>query len=318
LLAQLLERLGIRPVSRSETGASAAPSALSAEPTVEEPLPEPPTVGRLSTAWRQRAQDDDWPRSALTADFGCLGDFTLIGASHVGRSHANEGKHRQDAYGFTLADESLICAVADGVSASKFGGPAADVAISHLLAALDGRFHPQAGPLTEGRLCAAIEHARRAVSGLANDIVSDRAGAMSECATTLAVAALRLTGDGHLQVTCASVGDSGVLSMARGGRFDALVGGDAEPGGGLKDFLPKSGSEVRAVTVELPQDTMVLLCTDGLIRDLELSETVRGWIADQLPRVASPTAAGHVLSYVRQGSADDRTYLAADVSGLRQ
>jgi serine/threonine protein phosphatase PrpC len=293
------------------TGAESVPPPAGRPPAAEDRLPPPPRVGRIAGSWRRRLADEQWPRSGLAADCGRLGDFALAAASAVGRSHAHEARPRQDSYGFATIGSGVACAIADGVSQTPHGGPAADAAVAAALTALtaltaDGvetRLPPSE------RLEHAVETARAAVERLARELAADAPDQERLLATTLLLAVADASDGQRLRVFLASVGDSCALQLDADGEFAELIEASAGTGP-LSDYLPKRSARLRIERFDLALDATLLLATDGVARDLQASETVRRWVAERLPVLDNPLAAAHLLAYERQGSSDDLTFLA--------
>ena len=280
-------------------------------------LPEPPSVGRVSRAWQRHLGSYEWPRTSLVADCGRIGPVHLSAASAVGRTHAHRRQQRQDAYGFKALEGGLVCAIADGVSDAQLGGPAADTAVAAALAATE----PFALCLLHERdpadvligLERLVAAAREAVEELAQGLFPDAPDAGRQCASTLLLAAVRAPGEwlGELEVSVVSVGDSSVLELTREGVIEVIVGPRAgDRAEDLRDYLPKRQARTVGRECRIARGSTLLLVTDGLALDLRASATVREWVAARLRDATTPLEAGHALSYARQRSGDDLTFVA--------
>jgi serine/threonine protein phosphatase PrpC len=280
-------------------------------PRVFEELPEPPSIGRVASTWRRQLAAEDWPRASLVADCGEIGPMTLSAASAVGRTHAHRQRQRQDAYGFKLLPEVLLCAIADGVSSAPLGGAAADVAISTALtsAGTPGVGAPK-NPLDKLEL--AVRVAGDAVHELAGRLLPGSPSALQQCATTLVLCAARIVNaEGDLEVSIAAVGDSSVMRLDPDGTVRTIIGPELNDRvEDLRDYLPKRDSKVLVAEGIIPAGSCLLLATDGFATDLRESQKVREWVAGQLWRSTTMLGAAHVLSYTRQRSSDDLTFLA--------
>jgi serine/threonine protein phosphatase PrpC len=265
-------------------------------------------VGRISSAWQRHLASTDWSRAGLVADYGTAGPLVLAAASVVGRTHAHRGLQRQDAYGFKLISGVLVCAIADGVSSSPLSGAGADVAVSAALSSAGTSTPAAAGGDFEWLQFAAC-NARRAVQRLTDEIPP---GDERQFASTLVLAAIRTDERrGHLQVSVVSIGDSSALELTPRGDINVIAGPRSTKNSQeLRDYLPYLGSEVVSRRCNLPNRSTLLLVTDGLAEDIRNSETVRNWVAEQLRATTSMVAAAHVLSYARQRSGDDLTFVA--------
>jgi serine/threonine protein phosphatase PrpC len=275
-----------------------------------EGLESPPAIGRIAGTWQQHLAASGWRRPSLAADCGVMGGWFVAAASALGRTHAHRAQERQDAYGLTLSGQTLVCAVADGVSGAEFGGPAADVAVHYALEAIDGQARERGLAVTDlGLLDVAAGQARNAVGKLSRSL---GVGA-GQCATTLLLTAVSVADreSRRMDVSVVSVGDSSVIELRADATVEVLVG----PLGGassreLGDYLPRGESAIIRRRVGVRRGSVLLLATDGLAQDLCQSPAVREWVAAQLRRATTPVAAAHVLSYQRQRSSDDLTFVA--------
>jgi serine/threonine protein phosphatase PrpC len=270
-------------------------------------LPTPPAVGRISSAWESHLASSDWPRPGLVADYGTIGPIVLAAASTTGRTHAHRGGQRQDAYGFKLISDVLVCAVADGVSSTRFGGLGADVAVATALSSADV-LPPGATRHDLEWLQFAAGRATRAVQKLADGIPEEA----SQFASTLVLAAIRRSrGRGFLHLNVLSIGDSSALELTPRNEVNVIVGPRSKKDSQkLRDYIPDSASRLVGAKCIIPARSALLLVTDGLADDLRDSETVRHWVGQQLRSATSMVAAANVLSYARQRSGDDRTFVS--------
>lgn len=294
-----------------------APSQrASGPPATPSGLPEPPSVGRVSRAWQRHLGSYEWPRTSLVADCGRIGPVYLSAASAVGRTHAHRSQQRQDAYGFKALESGLVCAIADGVSEAQLGAPAADTAVAAAFAATESLaphlfYEPNPVDVLTG-LERLVVAAREAVEELAWKVLPDAPDAGRQCASTLLLAAVRALEDDGLEVSIVSVGDSSALELTREGAVEVIVGprsGDRQ-GEQLRDYLPKREARVVGRECRIARGSTLLLATDGLALDLRESATVREWVAARLREATTPLEAGHALSYARQRSGDDLTFVA--------
>jgi serine/threonine protein phosphatase PrpC len=114
-----------------------------------------------------------------------------------------------------------------------------------------------------------------------------------------------------MQVSVAMVGDGSVMEVAADGAVNVILGPRAtRRSQELRDYLPKFRSVVVTAKHEVPVGAVLLLVTDGLAEDIRQSATVREWVVNQLRAATNTVTAAHVLSYARQRSADDLTFVA--------
>jgi serine/threonine protein phosphatase PrpC len=228
------------------------------------------------------------------------------------------GDPRQDDICLRLHSDSetLIAAVADGVSGASRSDLGAALAVRYATAAvarqLDaGRGSVDWGPVFEQAAWALVEEHRRS-SG-------DAAAGVDEAArwfaTTLLVAVVR-----GRDVEVAAVGDSPAFVLA-GKEYDALVGlpvcADGLVGGGVES-LPRFGgaAAVQAARRRLDRDSVLLLCTDGLALPLaDGSGDVGVALARELARPPDVVDFARLLDFSRSTYDDDRSLIAIWGSG---
>ncbi len=296
------------------TGRSPHPQGV---PSTHE-LPRAPSIGRVASTWRRHLASTDWPRPSLVADCGLIGPLAVTAASTVGRGHAHRQQQRQDAYGFKMLADVLVCAVADGVSEAVLGGPAADVAVSSALTSMSLLSTDADAARSDLRLLElAAHHAGREVYELAQRLLPGDALAEQHCALTLLLAAVRVLDrrdgmDGcDMHVSVVSVGDSSVIELGADGAARVIMGpAPSTRSQELRDYLPRSASIAVRKELVVAAGSLLLLATDGLAQDMRQSPAVCAWVGDQLRRATSTVAAAHVLSYQRQRSSDDLTFVA--------
>jgi serine/threonine protein phosphatase PrpC len=267
----------------------------------------PPSIGRIAGTWQRHLTVSVWRRPSLAADYGVMGTWRVAAASALGRTHAHRAQERQDAYGLTLNGEMLVAAIADGVSGAEFGGPAADIGVEVALSAIE------TGALSSALVLESLD-AASGEAGKAIGRFAQRLGVCPDkCATTLLLVAAETPREDRddLELSVVSVGDSSVLELRKDASVGVLVGPErAESSSALDDYLPRGDRKVIRRRVRVPRNSAVLLATDGFAQDLRQSATVREWVVTQLGRTATPIDAAHVLSYQRQRSNDDLTFVA--------
>lgn len=277
-------------------------------------LPRPPTIGRVSRAWRRQIADAEWPRPGYAADGGRIGAFEVLAASVVGHGHLHRAIQRQDAYRLAAAaGEGAVLAIADGVSEMPMAAIGAEVAafvaVQCFLASAAGVGGPgSSAPPVGERLAGAVDEADEAV----REVAAELGLAPRELSTTLLIAHLARGAQGQIEVETASVGNSSALEVA--GDDPPLVISGPRPGDPPAlhgQFLPGSPGSARTSRAALRPGAVLALVTDGLADDLHESATVRRWLWGRLAAAESPLEFAHALSYRRQGSMDDLTVVAA-------
>lgn len=273
-------------------------------------LPEPPSIGRIASAWQRHVADEAWPRPSLVADYGLIGPMTIAAASAIGRGHSHRQLQRQDAYGFRLLDDAVLCAIADGASSAPLSGSAADIAVSAALTAASTAAAARQDLVRRLEFAASV--ASDAVFEFGRNLLSRDADIAGQCASTLILCAARpASRRGDMLATLASVGDSSVLEITADKTIKVIVGSPQNtPSHRLRDYLPKPDMTILTCECLIPPGSTLLLATDGLARDLHSSPTVRDWFIAGLRNAKTTIDAAHVLSYTRHGSSDDLTFVA--------
>ena len=230
---------------------------------------------------------------------------------------SDAGQVREDNQDvFAVREELGVAVLADGMGGTRAGGVAAelavDAALDHLASAL------RRGPLAPEDLSAAIKEANDRVIGTANAISSYRG-----MGTTLVVTAF-LDGKGYL----AHVGDSRAYRY-RGGELAQLTKDHSlvqewVDAGVLSpeeaEHAPNRHVITRAIgakptvepdvqPLELAEDDVILLCSDGLsgmLADAEIAKLLGDSAGDASPALAG-TASELVAAANRAGGMDNVT-----------
>jgi serine/threonine protein phosphatase PrpC len=278
----------------------------------------PVTIGEPSPAVEPRLADGDPYRPDTVADGGTAFGLVVRAASVRGLAKRYLGGPRQDDVCLRPhADtNTLVVAVADGVSAAPRSDLGAALAVRHAAAAtvrqLDRRgagaldweevFHQAAWSLVE-------EH-RRAAGDQHAGVVE----ASGTLATTLLVAAVTPAQDGlPVRVQVAAVGDSPAYVLEEG-EFRVLVGppdgADGLIGGGVH-ALPRSVEPPVTDDGALEGSSVLLLCTDGLALPLaDGTGDVGRTLARELSRPPDVVDFARLLDFSRSTYDDDRTLVA--------
>lgn len=250
-------------------------------------------------------------RPDTIADGGQVFGLTVRAASVRGLYKRYVGGPRQDDLCLRVhaPSQTLIAAVADGVSGAARSDMGAALAVRHAAAAVDRQLEAGAAELDWGEVFdnaawALVEEQRRD-SGDPEAGVEEAAASL---ATTLLVAAV--TGS---EVQAAAVGDSPAFVLVDGD-FDRLVGvverADGLTGGGVRS-LPRHPRPVDAGTRTLAGGGALVLCTDGLALPLgdgrgEVGRT----LTRELRRAPDVVDFPRLLDFSRATYDDDRTLVA--------
>ena len=273
----------------------------------------PVTLGEPAFAVEPRLAPAEPYRPDTIADGGIAFGLTVRAASVRGLSKRYTGGPRQDDLCLRLHtdSETLIAAVADGVSGASRSDLGAALAVRYAAAGVarqldDGCESVDWAPVFEQAAWALVEEHRRA-SGDVSAGVERAAGVL---ATTLLVAAVRGS-----DVQVAAVGDSPAFVLV-GKEYDALVGStvcaDGLVGGGVES-LPRFGgvTAVQTARRRLDQGSVLLLCTDGLARPLAGGSGEVGLaLARELARPPDVVDFARLLDFSRSTYDDDRSLIA--------
>lgn len=282
----------------------------------------PLTIGDPGPAIEPRlAAAGDPYRPDSIADGGSALGLTVRAASVRGLAKRYTGGPRQDDLCLRLHSDSqtLIAAVADGVSGATRSDMAAALAVRHASAALARQLDRGDGELDFGEAFeqaawALLEEHRRH-EGRPDAGVDEAAGALS---TTLLVATIaKADEEEHALVRVAAVGDSPAF-LLDGRIFTTIVGAPGEEEGLLTSSVPALPRATRSVTegsCVLGPGSVLLLCTDGLALPLAGGE---GEVGDTLAReLRIPPEIvdfARLLDFARSTYDDDRTLVGVWVA----
>jgi hypothetical protein len=258
----------------------------------------PITIGEPAPTIEVGLFAGDQYRPDTIADGGAAYGLTVRAASVRGLTKRYLAGPRQDDMCLRVHEptESVIVAVADGVSAAPRSEIGAVLAVQHAVAAV-------ARQLDEDALDWA-----RVFEQAAWALIEQEDGAPDSLATTLTVA---VVGDGTVRV--AAVGDSPALVLS-GEAFEPVVVAPADPdgliGGGVH-ALPRAAGLFTAVECSLDPDSVLLVCTDGLALPLGdgTGEVGRAFARELAVPPDIPDFA-RLLDFSRATYDDDRTLVA--------
>lgn len=281
------------------------------------------------------------------------GPYRIVAASRRGRSHANRGEFRDDAFavGYAASTGWLVVVVADGAGSAKYSRRGAQVACEAVKARLTAALHQAAPGLMERPPRAAGEpqeadsrtvlrqmlyeaalHAHYALQEEVRNPAEALPGPplLRNYDTTLLVLVMKPWAEGHVVATFA-IGDggAGVLPTPEAGHpLTRPEGGDHA---GQTTFLtlpvtlrPEESNLERRFRAEwLPAFTAALVMTDGITDPKFPSDAAfadpAAWAAlwqELQPALVCPETLLGWMNFFSPGNHDDRT-LVAVLPGFR-
>lgn len=253
-------------------------------------------------------------RPDLVADGGSAFGLTVRAASVRGLSKRYAGQPRQDDLCLALHGDTqtLIAAVADGVSAAPRSHLGAALAVRYAATAVIRQLDAGATDLDWDKVFAhaawALVYEHRRASDKLDAEVQEAA---AELATTLVVGAI--AGGTPSPVQLAGIGDSPAATVTDGAF--AFMAAESESADGMLgdaiEALPIACQPAWTATCELESEQALLLCTDGLALPLagghgEVAETFARELSDP-PGIVDFV---RLLDFSRSTYDDDRTLVA--------
>lgn len=302
--------------SASESGASGVAEVIGARAipqiTVGSPSPtvEPSVIATryCSLPFRPDVVIDGWSTS----------NMTVRGVSQRGHLHRYNGAPRQDEFALHhLTDERVIVLVADGVSGAPQSHLGASTATKQAAEWLHSHLSDD---VANTDWLALLKSAAWALSERAQTLLGldapDAVRAEQELATTLVCAVIEPTGPRALRAHLVSAGDS-VAWLLSAGRFVEILAGKTVPASGVASSavvgLPRVPTEVTPTVVEVANDDVLLIGTDGIGDPLGTGE---GGVGDLFrdvltgPSLPSLIEFAHAVDFSRETFDDDRTLVA--------
>jgi len=294
------------------------PVAMPSSPEPPSPLPDKDVLERTRSLWREIDPTDlSDPVDPTDKDIkkGICGEI-LVGASRRGRSHAHDGKYREDSFAFDVQDTWIFIAVADGTGSKPLARVGAKTAANSALGYLKTRLmslhtNDQAPSTLRGALAGAMVHALAEIS----DEAACRQKEANDFATTLLLVAYGGC-DEKRWLGIAQVGDGGIAIQKQNGECIQVGSADHGRFGGEAVFLTSQEAQMtwnqRAIVYEV-QDAFqrLIVATDGVFDDFSppFGQTER--LFDDLQPISEQADAAawllEWLNYERRGSFDDRT-----------
>ncbi|GAA0268917.1 protein phosphatase 2C domain-containing protein [Cryptosporangium japonicum] len=248
----------------------------------------------------------------VAADQAQVGDLILRAASVIGVGHRCDQpvRVRQDAYRVAqdLGGRHLILAVADGMSDSARAELGAQLAVASAVALV--RRELDAGAAPESLL---VQPLLTRVAGAMLTEAQRRGIPADDVRTTLAVAVIPTTADAGSprRGWAAHVGDTSVW-LSTGGAWKALSINEKDDfdGSALSSYLPHRPSTAKAFVFALPEQSVLLLATDGVADAFSEIEGASAWFAARWKE--PPALASFLLDvdFEAKGCQDDRTAVA--------
>ena len=266
----------------------------------------PLTIGEPAPAIEPRLAAGEPYRPDTIADGGAAFGLTVRAASVRGLQKRFVGGPRQDDLCLRLhaPTESLIAAVADGVSGAPRSDLGAALAVRYATAAVARQLDDGAIDwlgVFEQAAWALVSEERRA---------GEDAGSL---ATTLLVAVIGASDPDRVTVEVAAVGDSPAFVL-RDRDYDPIVGELPQPGeliGGGVAALPRDARTVQASSCALEPGGVLLLCTDGVALPLAGGTGDLGSaFARELANPPDVVDFARLLDFSRSTYDDDRTLIA--------
>jgi Protein phosphatase 2C len=270
----------------------------------------PLTIGEPAPAIEPRLAAGEPYRPDTIADGGTAFGVTVRAASVRGLHKRFVGGPRQDdlCLGLHSDTQTLVAAVADGVSGAARSDLGAALAVRYATAAVTRQLdaHGDAAGVDWANVFEQAAWALRSE-------VERSGGDAGSLATTLLVAAVSAGDFGAVSVQAAAVGDSPAFRL-RGRHYDPVVDSQlSEDGliGGSVEALPRDARSVEVGACALEPGDALLLCTDGVALPLAGGESELGRaFARELITPPDVVDFARLLDFSRSTYDDDRTLVA--------
>jgi serine/threonine protein phosphatase PrpC len=277
----------------------------SPSPTVE---PSAIATDYYSLPFRPDVVIDGWSTDTMT----------VRGVSQRGHLHRYNGAPRQDDFALhRLTDGRVIVLVADGVS----GAPQSHIGASTVIKQAADWLHSNVGDdLANTDWVALLKSAAWALTERAQTLLGldapDPVRAEEELATTLVCGVIESTGAHSLRAHLVGAGDS-VAWLLSAGQFVEILGGKIVPTAGVASSavvgLPRLPAEVTPMVVDVAENDVLLIATDGIGDPLGNGQGgVGNLFRDLLTKPSAPSLIefAHAVDFSRETFDDDRTLVA--------
>lgn len=278
-----------------------------------------PPVRISSTRWRNLPSNQHDPHAypdQYTASVHGVNHYSVVAASHRGKTHAHHGTFREDAVAVGATRYWNLIAVADGAGSAALARIGSNLAVREALTAMRDAMPDPPTPEDVGR---AIWAGLDAAYGVLENFAKSNGVPLSDLHTTLQLLIHVPQGERCL-IGLVHVGDGLIVAETVDGQYYSLSDPDVDPeDGGRTLFLTsaKVGQWKRRTRLyEFEQPiSLVAMMTDGLSGDLELmGDTFASQLLEPLrqrvlcyPLRERERALLEFIAYERKGSFDDRT-----------
>jgi serine/threonine protein phosphatase PrpC len=290
----------------------------STEPVVQTQLSDEAVLQYTRSLWREVDPTDlSDPTDHTDKDQrqGKCGGV-LIGASRRGKSHAQDGKYREDSFIIDVQDSWLLMAVADGTGSKPLARVGSKIAVSSAIRYIKDRLAnfqatDQIPSSLRGALAGAMVHALARIS----DEAACRQKEANDFATTLLLAVYGNFNEKRW-LGIAQVGDGGIAIQKQNGECSEIGRADHGQFGGEAIFLTSQEAQMswnqRAFVLEVQDDFQLLaVATDGVFDDFSppfgQMERLFQVLHQILTKENLAASLLEWLNYERRGSFDDRT-----------
>jgi serine/threonine protein phosphatase PrpC len=296
-----------KPRSTGVVGPTIIPQITVGSPS---PAVEPSAIatGYCSLPFRPDVVIDGWSTDTMT----------VRGVSQRGHLHRYNGAPRQDDFALhLLPDGRVIVLVADGVS----GAPQSHIGASTVTKQAAEWLHSYLSHDTASTdWLALLKSAAWALTERAQTLLGldapDPVRAEEQLATTLACAVVEPTGVHTLRAYVVGAGDS-VAWLLSAGRFVEVLAGKAVPANGVASSavvgLPRVPTEVTPMIVDIAENDVLLIATDGIGDPLGAGQGAVGDLFREVltkPSAPSLIEFAHAVDFSRETFDDDRTLVA--------
>lgn len=302
----------IESVSEATEVAEVIGSTVIPQITVGSPSPavEPAAIATdyYSMPFRPDVVIDGWSTDVMT----------VRGASLRGHLHRYNGAPRQDDFALhRLPDGRVIVLVADGVS----GAPQSHIGASTVTKQAADWLHSNlADDVARTDWLALLKSTAWALTERAQTLLGlegpDPMRAEEQLATTLICAVIEPAGGRTLRAYLTTAGDS-VAWLLSGGQFVEVVAGKTMPAAGVASSavvgLPRVPPEVKPIVVEIAENDVLLIATDGIGDPLGSGQGGVGNLFREVLTKPSPPSLiefAHAVDFSRETFDDDRTLVA--------
>ena len=277
-----------------------------------------PLIPQSHSLWQVREPTDNsdpTPHENTQSLLGVEG-WRLLGASLRGRSHAHEGKYREDDFAMAASETGHIVVVADGAGSARLSRVGAHLAVDEVIHQLENQEEfPKNADTIKQRTQDALENTLQRLSREA----LRRGIPLRDLATTLLILWHKLEAGNHHVIT-AQIGDGAIAAWSPTQGIIPLARPDHGQFAGETQFLisvspTDIANKIHIESARVPSDTQIfLVMTDGVADDFFPPDRMLSKIVKALPPVLDTNnsdAEEQLLDLInyknKRGSFDDRT-----------